>query len=147
MKNSQTRTLKQVLHNEVATAGEAVAKRHVTQPSAICIGLILALLLPAIARAQGILYVSNLGQAQTGSAAIGSNSWIAQMFITGKSSGGYVLNSVQLLMNAASQTPSGFSVSLYSKTGDPHSFRIPGDSPQSSLGALSGPDPALGGVF
>jgi hypothetical protein len=105
------------------------------------------LLLSPTARAQGALYVSNLGQIPTGSAAIGSNSWVAQTIVTGKSSGGYVLNSIQLLTDVASGTPGGFVVSLYSKTGDPHSLHIPGDAPQSSLGSLGGSDPAAGGVF
>jgi hypothetical protein len=96
---------------------------------------------------QGILYVSNLGQAPTGSLAVGSNSWSAQTFVTGSSPGGYQLNSLQLLMDAASGTPGGFAVSIYSKTGDPHSLHLPGDTPQSSLGSLAGSDPAAGGLF
>jgi len=108
---------------------------------------VIALLLPQMARTQGVLYVSNLALTPTGSAAIGSNSWVAQTIVTGNSSGGYVLNSVQLLTDFASGTPGGFVVSLYSKTGDPHSFRIPGDAPQSSLGSLGGSDPSTGGIF
>src|SRR5664280_720145 len=88
-------------------------------------------------QAQGTLYVSNLGQTPTGSAAIGSDAWVAQTVFTGTNPGGYMLNSVHLLMNAASGTPSGFAVSIYSKTGDPYRFNIPGDSPQSSLGSLN----------
>jgi hypothetical protein len=108
---------------------------------------VIALLLPQMARTQGTLYVSNLGQTPIGSATIGSNSWVAQTIVTCRSSGGYVLNSVQLLTDVASGTPGGFVVSLYSKTGDPHSFHIPGDVPQNSLGSLGGSDPAAGGIF
>ena len=108
---------------------------------------VIALLRPQMARTQGILYVSNLGQTPTGSAAIGSNIWVAQTIVTGNSSGGYVLNSVQLRTDVAAGTPGGFVVSLYSKTGDPHSLHIPGDAPQSSIGSLGGPDPAAGGIF
>ncbi len=113
----------------------------------IAIALFAAKVLVIQTLAQGTLYVSNLGQTSTGSASIASDSWIAQTFITGPNSEGYILNSVQLLMDATSGTPSGFTVSLYSKTGDPHSLQIPGDSPQSSLGSLSGSDPTTSGIF
>jgi hypothetical protein len=111
--------------------------------------LILAavILVPLCALAQGTLQVSNLGQTPTGSAAIGSDSWIAQEFITGNNPDGYTLDSVQLLMNAASETPAGFTVSLYSKTGDPHSGSN-GDSPLADIGNLNGSaDPSSGGLF
>jgi hypothetical protein len=98
-------------------------------------------------QAQGVLYVSNLGQSMAGSEVIGSNSWAAQTFETGPSAGGYVLSSVQLLMNAPEGTPSGFSVSIYSKTGDPHNEEEPGDSPQASLGSFTGPEPTTAGIF
>jgi hypothetical protein len=98
-------------------------------------------------QAQGMLEVSNLGQTPTGSAAVDNGSWIAQTFITGNNPVGYTLNSIQLLMDAASGSPGGFNVSIYSKTGDPHSFTSPGDTVHSSLGSLSGPDPSAGGLF
>lgn len=113
----------------------------------IAVACIIGLLPLQITRAQSILYISNLGQLPAGSGAIGSNSWIAQTFITGSNPGGYLLSSVQLLMDAPAGTPSGFSVSIYSKTGDPHSEHEPGDSPQSSLGSLTGSAPTTGGVF
>lgn len=100
------------------------------------------LLLPQFVQAQGTLYVSNLGQTPTGSAAIGSDSWIAQTFETGTNAGGYVLNSVQLLTGAASGTPSGFNVSIYtSSTGS-----LSGQ-PSNNLGNLIGSDPWSGGMF
>lgn len=98
-------------------------------------------------QAQGVLYISNLGQPIVGSGAIGSNSWVAQTFVTGPSAGGYVVSSVQLLIDAPVGAPSGFAVSIYSKTGDPHSLREPGDSPQSSLGGLAGSEPTTPGVL
>ena len=104
-------------------------------------------LLTSECAAQGLLYVSNLGQTSTGSAYIGRDSWIAQTLVTGTNPGGYSLNSVQLLMDASLRTPTGFAVSVYSKTGDPHSAQLPGDSPKSSLGSLSGPAPTGSGVF
>ena len=97
--------------------------------------------------AQGSLAVSNLGQTSTASAFVANNSWIAQVINVGANTQGYILNSVQLLMGAASGNPSGFSVSVYSKSGDPHSFAIPGDFPQNNLGGLSGSEPVTGGVF
>ena len=87
-------------------------------------------------QAQGTLYVSNLGQTSTGSESIGNDSWLAQIFRTGTKSGGYVLNSVQLLMDATSGSPGGFSVSIYSSL-----------NPANKLGNLSGSDPSTGGVF
>ncbi len=98
----------------------------------------IGLLLPLMAQAQGTLYVSNLGQTPTGSASIGSDAWIAQSIITGTDSSGYILNSIQLLMNTASGNPSGFNVSLYSSlSGEPYN----------NLGNLVGSDPSVGGIF
>jgi hypothetical protein len=97
--------------------------------------------------AQGVLYVSNLARPLAGGEVIGSNSWVAQTFVTGPGAGGYLLSSVQLLMSAPSGTHNGFSVSIYSKTGDPHSEHEPGDSPQASIGSLAGPEPTTAGIF
>jgi hypothetical protein len=102
----------------------------------IALVLSVELFAPSFVQAQGTLYVSNLGQTPNGSEAIGSDSWLAQVFSTGTNSGGYVLNSVQLLMGAASGSPSGFSVSIYGSL-----------NPTNSLGNLSGPDPSAGGIF
>jgi hypothetical protein len=90
------------------------------------------------ADAQGTLYVSNLGQTQTGSSPIASDAWIAQLIITGTNSGGYVLNSVQLLMDPSSGSPGGFTVSIYSSLSG---------VPNNSLGAFSGADPVAGGIL
>jgi hypothetical protein len=97
--------------------------------------------------AQGTLYVSNLEQTPTGNMPVGSDAWVAQTFNTGTNSDGYVLNSIRLLMVAASGSPSGFAVSIYSKTGDPHGLNFASDSPESSLGSLAGSDPAAGGLY
>jgi hypothetical protein len=97
------------------------------------------LLASQILQAQGSLYVSNLGQTSTGSMGIGSNSWIAQPFFTGTDPNDYSLNSIQLLMNAASGSPSNFTVSIFSHTAD--------GTPGSNLGSLTGSDPAAGGIF
>ncbi len=91
------------------------------------------------ARSQGMVYISNLGQTSTGGAAVASNSWLAILFGTGSDPGGYTLNSVQLLMNAASGNPSGFTVSLYSFDSD--------GGPVNNLGSLNGSDPIAGGIF
>jgi hypothetical protein len=54
-----------------------------------------AFLAPQIIQAQGtITYVSNLGQASTGSDKVGSNSWLAASFEAGNNASGYLLNSV-----------------------------------------------------
>jgi len=100
---------------------------------------IAALFAAQMAQAQGTLYVSNLGQNSAGSFGIGNNMWLAQGFETGASSGGYVLNSVQVEMAAAIGNPSGFVVSLYS------SFN---GSPSDNLGALGGSiNPSSPGLY
>ncbi|MGH7990209.1 MAG: choice-of-anchor R domain-containing protein, partial [Limisphaerales bacterium] len=92
-------------------------------------------------QAQGTTYVSNLDQTPTGSAEIGSDSWIAQEFDTLTTDPNtYILNSVQLLLNPASGSPSEFSVQIYSSPLN--------DAPQQNLGNLSGSaDPSAGGLF
>jgi hypothetical protein len=92
-----------------------------------------------VAPAQGTTYISNLGQTTIGSGHVASDSWLAQQFITGTNSTGYVLDSVQLLMGAGSGSPSGFTASIYSSPGN--------GAPGSSLGSLSGSDPAAGGLL
>ena len=106
--------------------------------SIIALVSVIGLLLPTMTLAQSTLYVSNLGQTSTGIAAIGSDSWIAQSIVSGTNSSGYVLNSVQLLMNAASGSPSGFNVSIYSSLSG---------LPYNNLGNLVGSDPSAGGLF
>ena len=91
-----------------------------------------------VAPAQGTIYLSNLGETPVGSGAVGSDSWLAQPFVTGTNSTGYVLNSVQLLMNAATGSPSGFTASIYS---------FSGNGPGINLGSLSGSNPSAGGLF
>jgi hypothetical protein len=75
--------------------------------------LTVSLLTPQITRAQGTVFVSNIGQPSTGSMAVGSDSWLAAGFISGTNSTGYVLNSVQLAMADASGNPSNFTVMIY----------------------------------
>ena len=100
---------------------------------------ILGLLLPPITQAQGTTYLSNLSDPTITNVALGSDSWIAAGFGTGPNAGGYLLDSVQLLLGAASGNPAGFSVAIYSKSGN---------SPQNNLGNLIGADdPAAGGVY
>jgi hypothetical protein len=104
----------------------------------ISLALAATLAAASFLQAQGTLQVSNLGQTPNESAPIASDSWIAQSIFTGTNPAGYVLNSVQLLMNTASGTPSGFSVSIYTWLGG---------LPQNYLGNLIGSDPSAGGVF
>jgi hypothetical protein len=117
------------------------------QKTIIVIVCLIGLLSLQTTQAQGVLCISNLGLPVTGSGSIGSNSWVAQTFVTGNNAGGYLLSSVQLLMNVPLGTPSGFTVSIYSKTGDPHSESEPGDSPQVSIGSLTGSEPTMAGIF
>jgi hypothetical protein len=95
--------------------------------------------LPQWILGQGTTYVSTLGGTPIGSAAVGADSWIAQTFFAGTNAAGYFLNSIQLQMNSASGGPTGFSVAIYSNPGN--------HAPGSSLVALTGPEPSLGGVF
>lgn len=103
-----------------------------------------ALLSPHAAQAQGTtLYLSSLSQTYTGSAAVGSDSWLTDRFSTGSNPGGYTLDSVQLGMADASANPSGFAAMLYSSTGLPA-----GIFPGSNLGTLLGPaSPSIAGVY
>lgn len=91
--------------------------------------------------AQSTLYVSNLAQPSTGAAAIASDSWIAQTFITGSNVDGYRLDSVQLLMNAASGGASGFKVAIYGSSSS--DWHLPG----SLVASLAGPNPIAAGVY
>jgi len=105
--------------------------------------LALALLAPQAAQSQGTMYVSSLGQPSTGSVAVGSDSWQAEFFATGKNPGGYLLNSIQLAMAPASGAPSLFTVTLYSAQAGPIA-----DLPGSSLGILNGSsDPVTSGLY
>jgi hypothetical protein len=76
--------------------------------------LAVALLAAQMTQAQGTTYLSNLGQSSTGSAAVGSDSWLAAPFETGNDASGYLLNSIQLGMTDASGNPSNFTVMVYS---------------------------------
>jgi hypothetical protein len=94
--------------------------------------LAVALLTPLLTQAQGTIYLSNLEQASTGSVTIGSDSWLAALFLTGNNAAGYALNSVQLALTDATGNPSGFTAMIYSAIiGD-------GINPGSSLGTLDG---------
>jgi hypothetical protein len=99
--------------------------------------ILLVLYLTVGACAQGTLYFSNISQPTSGVIATGSDTWLAQPFITGNSPGGYFLNSVQLSMGAAAGNPSGFTVSIYGYSGR---------FPSVSLGSLTGPNPSTAGV-
>jgi hypothetical protein len=96
--------------------------------------------------AQGTLQVSNLGQAPTSKAIVAANDWIAQGFgILVTDPNKYTLDSIQLQMYPGTGSPGGFSLSVYSSTGNAQAGF--GDVPGTYLGALTGPDPAAGGVF
>jgi hypothetical protein len=109
----------------------------------IIIMFVVGLLTQQITQAQGITYLSNLGQPSIGSQAVGSDSWYAAGFGTGNNVSGYSLNSVQLGMTDASGNPSGFAVMLYAQSDNP-TATLPG----SSLGTLSGStDPEISDIY
>ncbi len=111
----------------------------------IIVGIIVStsILAPQIVRAQGaVTYLSNLNQASAGSLAVGSDSWLAALFITGTNANGYMLNSVQLGMADASGSPSNFMVMLYT------AFIGGATLPGSSLGTLNGSlNPTAAGIY
>ncbi len=100
------------------------------------------LLTPNLMQAQGTMYLSNLEQASIGSLAVGSNSWVAGLFVTGQNPGGYVLNSVELAMANASGNPSGMEVMIYAAGGGGYS------PPVIYVGTLEGSlDPVSAGIY
>jgi hypothetical protein len=118
----------------------AIEERNMINMQKLILILVAALLLPVVTRAQGTLYLSNLGEGSSDSVAVANNAWAAAYFQTGFNPGGFTLNSIQLLMTAASGNPNSFSVSIYdgvTRNGLLGNY----------LGSLSGPDPAAGGVF
>jgi len=90
--------------------------------------------------ARGTLYISNLEQAPTSNAAIGSDYWVAQAFnILASDPKLYTLDTIQLRFDPAIGNPSGLAVSVYSS---------PLSAPQVYLGTLSGSaNPLAGGVY
>lgn len=90
--------------------------------------------------AQGTLYLSNIGESTSDSFPIASDSWAAAAFQTGENyPGGYLLNSIQLLMGGGSGSPSGFSISIYV----PNRTELRG----TLIGSLNGVNPSSSGVF
>jgi hypothetical protein len=80
--------------------------------------------------AQGSLFASNLGEADSATAsALGAN-WLAAEFTTGTNTGGYALDSIGLLFSDASGDPgNGFVLMLYTNSSG---------QPGGSIGTLSG---------
>ncbi len=106
------------------------------------IATVFGLLAPKMLPAQGTIYLSNLEQSSVGSLAVGSNSWVAGLFVTGQNPGGYVLNSVELAMANAVGNPSGLQVMIYSSGGGGYS------PPAIYVGTLeSSLDPVSAGVY
>ncbi len=97
------------------------------------IGLVVGLLSPGIAAAQGTtVFLSNLEQASGGSSAAGSDSWLAAGFQTGDNASGYMLDAVQLEMADVSGAANGFTVMIYANRNNA------GLTPGTSLGDLGG---------
>jgi hypothetical protein len=107
---------------------------HGSPSKAIGILLLVAFVFASkYAQGQEITYVSNLGgnPADYTGYGIGSNQWLANSFVTGTTSAGYQLNSVQIPVGV-NGNPSGFSLSLYSDNGG---------HPGNNLGTLGGSNP------
>jgi PEP-CTERM motif len=101
------------------------------------------LLTQQIAQAQGIIYLSNLGEASVGGSPVGSDSMNGFSFITGGDTGGYSLDSIQLAMADASGNPSGFAAGIYVMVGTPG-----GVGSETCIGALTGSsNPAVAGIY
>ncbi len=93
-------------------------------------------------QAQGTMYLSNLDQPSAGSLAVGSNSWMAGLFVVGQNTGGYVLNSVDLAMIDAVGSPGGLQVMIYRSAPGGYS------PPAIYVGTLNGSlDPVSAGVY
>src|SRR5208282_649216 len=76
--------------------------------------------------------------------AVGSDSWVAALFVTGTNASGYVLDSVQLGMTDATGSPSSFTVFLYSAAFGA-SFPM---LPFSNIGTFNGSlNPTTGGIY
>src|SRR5271170_5037429 len=92
--------------------------------------IVLAVILLGVlnVHAQGTLYDSNLGD-YFSTVPTDSSYWAAQGIETGNNAGGYLLDSAQVEMAAASGNPSGFTLSLFSAVNG---------VPLQSLGVLSG---------
>jgi|SRR5665213_1426781 len=124
------------------TAILAVSSNKIYMKTLIIIIIAASFFVTKIACAQGIVYLSNLGQVSNGSDPVGNNSWLAAEFRTGADVDGYQLDSIQLAMTTASGNPSGFTAMLYS------SISLAATLPGSSLGRLNGSlNPTTGGIF
>jgi hypothetical protein len=118
---------------------DKIKGNHMKKIIIMCIGALLAL---QIAQGQGVAYVSNLGQTSTGSSSVGNNAWLAADFITGTNANGYTLNSVQLAMTNATDSPSDFTAMIYS------AVAFTSINPGSNLETLNGSaNPSTSGIY
>jgi hypothetical protein len=107
------------------------------------IALLVGLSASQLAQAQGTLYFSTLGLTSSGSAHVGSDSWLAADFDTGTNAGGYLLNSVQLALGDASGNPHSLTAMIYADSNIPV-----GDYLGHNMGTLSGSlDPVTAGIY
>jgi hypothetical protein len=94
--------------------------------------------------AQDNLYLSNLGDTSgNGTIPVSDEAsdvnWLSAGFVTGTNPGGYILDSVQVLMDNSQLGPGHFNISIYTNGGD---------QPGASLVALSGsPSPYIAGTY
>jgi hypothetical protein len=111
----------------------------------ICFSMVIGVLFAVTPQlhAQGTLYLSNLGEASYNGGPFndGENSIFSPSasFVTGANSGGYVLDSIQVLMGDSGIGPGSFNISIFSDNDG---------QPGSSLGSLSGsPSPYISGIY
>jgi hypothetical protein len=88
--------------------------------------------------ARGSLFLSNLGEQSLGVTAVGNDLWIGQPFNTGNNPGGWLIESVDLLMGDSEGQPDGFSITI----NGPSRF-----GPGPVLATLGGPEPISAGVY
>ncbi|HVU26591.1 MAG TPA: choice-of-anchor R domain-containing protein [Verrucomicrobiae bacterium] len=103
--------------------------------------MLVALLALISAQAQGVIYLSNLDEPANGSVAVTVSPGIFAPFTTGANPEGYLLDSVQLLMDD-SESSVGFSIGIFGISSDP----VP--TPGAELGALNGSsNPSTAGIY
>ncbi len=101
------------------------------------INLTLSCFASVVAYGQGTLYFNGLSRPSDGATIVASDSWRAVGFRTGTNEGGYVLNSIQLLMSSPISSAGLLSVTFHSGAG----------SPGANLATLTGAEPTLAGTY
>jgi hypothetical protein len=117
-------------HSKWLSLKDMKSRRVSKLPGMGCLFCFPLLFPPLIAAAQGTTYLSNLTEPGLDEYGV-LNIWYAQAFETGTSTGGYSLDSVQLVAGAIGNPIGNFSVSIYSSLYSP------------PIGILSGINPSV----